>query len=338
MKKIVVIDLHSKYIKTVSIEQEALQVKKLNLGSIRKKYDETRLSCIFNSKVDISKFKQHVLPKVVNHTKYISSKKLVGFAFIFTGEYADCLNISEVKEIINGVIDQYIPKNTDVLIKSYSINERAYLGFKSFLNSTFSTNYIHWRHMFTISHPLNDIYFFKNENMHLNIEHESTSITLFKGYDFSNTTSIGFGLKSFSDIISSIDVLSIENLKIQLEYIRTLIIKELNLIELNTEKIKLCVASGITDLDEGFEYKQTRVPYNNIIEFYYEFEKRLKTFVKTLKSLRKNNNRTQHHQNYFISTFAGEFLTFLITEFYNIELICLNHANYRIGVLYSIKK
>lgn len=343
MEKVTLIELDSNYLKTFSIETNALQLKKLNLGRLREKSQDISLdySMFKNNIIDLAKFEKSIIPSIINHIKYCLSLNPITTIFICTGNYSRASNSQEITLLIQKTLDKYSPKKK-IPVKILTDKEKAFYGFTSFLNTTkkiYTSSFDFYKGPNSL---FDEVFFFTYKSIHINLSNESSVITLFKGQDFSNTHSIDIGLNSVYVFFKGKEVISAESLKEKLRILESQIRNKLKELKLETKNIDICIASGISEIIEGFEYKQKRVPEDSrgYIDFIYDggfyFKNESDVLVKTIKSLRKNNLKTQALQMERLSKSAGKFISYVIADYFGIRNICMNHGNYRIGLMYHI--
>ncbi|PHS66967.1 MAG: hypothetical protein COB12_04715 [Flavobacterium sp.] len=340
--KIVVIELNSNKITSLIADPRSMINKKFNLSLFKIKKQEFLFEKdnITNNVLNLDYFNKSIIPNLSNHFRYCISLRPVLIKFINTGFFSEVLNSEELLKIIEQRMKQYLTKGSTIYYEKLSYSQIAYYSFTSFLDTT-STNYSEetektWWYNEEV---YDQKYFFKNKSLHININSYFTQITIFNGDNFTDTFNIPIGVKSFCDLLIKLDSIDTKIIKLELKKINKNLLKTLNKIDISTGDIKLCVGSGITPIVEGFNFEQTRMSMSSHI-FSELLDKKIKRLPKIHKSSRNNE-----YARIMLNAYLRETVSFYILDstffHFNFPDVCLNYANYRIGLahnlLYQIK-
>ncbi len=326
-----IIELSSLQVVSVIIDKEKLERKKIRLHYFKNKTDfiPNFDQIIRDQTISISKFKNNVLPIIIRHIKFCSFVKPVVLKILCRGVYYSATNSKEVFTVIENEIKKHRSHLLKLIVEPLSPSKASYYGFISFLRTT----RINREAYSSVDIRLNELYFIKNKSLHVNINNDTTELSIFKGENFNPTYSLSIGIINIYNSILNINLLTVKSInEVFAEY--SLKIQE-ELRSINTSKIdvyRVCISSGIAFLIDGFEYEQER----NEQYLYSLLENEIQNLPKRLHSLRKNNATTQSLQRIYISKVAGLFIAFEISKVYENTTNYLNYANTSIGAIYSL--
>jgi len=277
--------------------------------------------------LDINKFEKQILPEILKATSKILKEVTQAIRIIITGYLRNISNSREISILIETHIKKLV-KNKNMELEVLTPERESYLSFISWLNT-----YNFKNEDFEL---YNSFFFHLSKGLHIDIGGGTTEVSVFKGDDFSNTTSLDIGTDKIKNTILKKRQMSKVTLLDLNKEIESFISKKLESYFSEVYQIDYSVITGsktflVYESKVNSEGKKDLSLVEDLLD---ERVDRISYFFITYFN---NNNPVNKSNEQDLLEFASMSILRAILIYFGLTNYYQNSANLRVGVYYDTK-